>query len=106
MGTVTAGRGTGVTEIPGPVPIIVGVVPVIVGVVPVIVGEVPVIVGEVHVIIVEVPVIGDGTVPMISVISPFSSRNMNGGRLSVRKPGGTALGIILAPLNATQKFNG
>ena len=120
MGTVTAGRGTGVIEIPGPVPIIVGVVPVIVGVVPVIVGVVPVIVGEVPVIVGVVPIIvgvvpitagvvpgdgaGEGTVPIISETFPLLSSNMNGGRPS-RKPAGIALGIILAPLNATQKFN-
>ena len=112
MGTVTAGRGTGVIEIPGPVPIIVGVVPVIVGVVPVIVGEVPVIVGVVPIIVGVVPITagvvpgdgaGEGTVPIISETFPLLSSNMNGGRPS-RKPAGIALGIILAPLNAYSKI--
>jgi len=109
-----------VTEIPGPVPIIVGVVPVIAGEVPVIVGVVPIIVGVVPVIVGVVPIIvgvvpitagvvpgdgaGEGTVPIISETFPLLSSNTNGGRPS-RKPAGTALGIILAPLNFTQKFN-
>ncbi|MEG3838859.1 hypothetical protein, partial [Microcoleus sp. herbarium14] len=80
----------------------------------VIVVEVPVIVVEVPVIVVGVVPIavgvvpgdgaGDGTVPIISETFPLLSSNTNGGRPS-RKPAGIALGIIFAPLNATQKFN-
>jgi hypothetical protein len=101
-----------VIEIAGEVPIIVGEVPIIVGEVPIIVGEVPIIVGEVPIIVGEVPITvgevpgggsGEGTVPIISKISPFSFTNTNGGRPS-RKPAGTALGIVPPPCNVTQKF--
>ena len=82
VGPVKVGRGTGVIEMSGPVPVIVVEVPVIVVEVPVIVVEVPVIVVEVPVIVVEVPVIvGDG-----------------------RGKAGTALGIVGPPCDTTQKL--
>jgi hypothetical protein len=107
VGPVKVGRGTGVIEMSGPVPVIVVEVPVIVVEVPVIVVEVPVIVVEVPVIVVEVPVIvvevpddgvGCGTVPL-SKLSPFSS----GSRPS-RKISDTAPGIVPPPCDATQKL--
>jgi hypothetical protein len=118
VGTVRIGRGTGVTEIPGPVPFIDGVVPIITGVVPVVDGVVPVVDGVVPVVDGVVPVVdgvvpvvegvvpgdgaGDGSVPIISETFPFSSSNTNGGRPS-RKAAGTALGIVPPPCDATKK---
>jgi hypothetical protein len=91
VGSVKVGRGTGVIEMSGPVPVIVVEVPVIVVEVPVIVVEVPVIVVEVPVIVVEVPVI----VVEVSVVI---------GNNPWRKGNDTALAIVPPPCDATQKL--
>jgi hypothetical protein len=125
VGTVIAGRGTGVTTTPGLVPVVDGAVPVVDGAVPVVDGAVPVVDGAVPVVDGAVPVVdgavpvldgavpvvdvvvpgegaGEGKVPIISEILPFSSRKTNGACPS-RKPGGTALGIVPPPCDATKK---